>query len=91
MIIRRLQYVWKHARDIAVTCTESTIKYSIPLYSEKTILGKLLEVKQVNGSLHLTFDNSLRVTLPLLINDNSLGASSPVTPSDLITSVNSDK
>lgn len=59
MIFRPLTFLWVHTRDIAVRCSEKTIRYSIPLYSERPILGKLVSAKIIDGSLHLTFNTSL--------------------------------
>lgn len=51
-----IRLLWSHCRDIQVNVFEKTIKYSIPIYSEDGMIGKLLKAKLEFGRLDLTFE-----------------------------------
>jgi hypothetical protein len=48
--------LWSHSRDIRVKLLEKTIKYSIPIYSEDGMIGKMLKTKIEHGTLDITFE-----------------------------------
>jgi hypothetical protein len=53
-----LRLIWTHYRDINVKLAERTIRYSIPIYSEEGLIGRLLKAKQEDGTLNITFERN---------------------------------
>jgi hypothetical protein len=51
----RLKHVLSHNRNIDMIMTTKTIKYSIPLYSEKDYMGEFLSAKVKDGELCVTY------------------------------------
>lgn len=51
-----LALLWSHSRDIRVKLLEKTIKYSIPIYLEDGMIGKILKTKIEHGTLDITFE-----------------------------------
>lgn len=51
-----MRLIWSHCRDIYVNVLEKTIKYSIPIYSEDGMVGKLLKANVDYGRLTLVFE-----------------------------------
>jgi hypothetical protein len=51
-----MRLIWSHCRDINVNVLEKTIRYSIPIYSEDGLIGKLLKANIDYGRLNLIFE-----------------------------------
>jgi hypothetical protein len=51
----RLKHILGHNRNIEMAMTTKTIKYSIPLYSEKDYMGDFVSAKVKDGSLQVTY------------------------------------
>lgn len=53
MLIKRLQILWHHSREIRVRTTQNTITYSIPLYQDLYEVAQPLRVTNRNGFLEV--------------------------------------
>lgn len=47
--------LWSHCRNINVTVFKDTIRYSIPVYSEKDMIGSIKSVNMKHGTLEIIF------------------------------------
>lgn len=52
----RLKTIYSHCRNMDMTATEKTIKYTIPLYSEKDTLGMFRGIEVLDGEIRVLFD-----------------------------------
>jgi len=52
----RLKTIYSHCRNMDMTATEKTIKYTIPLYSEKDTLGMFRGIEVLDNEIRLMFD-----------------------------------
>lgn len=47
--------LWSHCRNINVTVFKDVIKYSIPIYSEKGMIGRVKSINIQHGTLEIIF------------------------------------
>ena len=49
-------HLWSHTREIMISCTKSSVKYTIPLLSESNTLGKFSRVEKLGNNIVVYFD-----------------------------------
>jgi hypothetical protein len=54
----RLKTLLSHTRNMDMTMTENTIKYSIPIYSEKGHIGMFRGIEIVDHEIRVLFNTS---------------------------------
>lgn len=65
----RLKTIGSHVRNINMTMTAKTIKYEIPIYSEKERLGDIGKIEIKNGYVIVTFNvNDEPPQVPTVLN-----------------------
>jgi hypothetical protein len=50
-----LRMLWSHCRNINVVATETLIKYSVPIYSEKGTIGKVKSIMVKDNEIEIEF------------------------------------